>query len=716
MTSKPSGRPCVDRAYNSAAMNRSQQPLLKRHPDDGDKSAAAPPLEIELPEGDADDIGTLEYWLSEAEASSEVVRKKLHEWKNDLASYQGGKPKLLGMNDADIVNVNVAFYNAEGKKPDLFYRTPSVNVTGLEAETLTAGPMVQAILKQKLGRQEINASALMDDVLQDLTVIAGFSATMLCYDAVKVPTMVPTGAQEPKIVNGAPEIDPATGKAVMQPTMAPGQATVWSKYCWDRISPSDFRRPAGFLGSRFDLAPWLGYAFTLDAAMMRKFALDEDSGESLRDDMTLATGEDKRALQTAPRALYICYRASIYDPDEINPERIRELIIVPGVAQTKGRGAAGRVIVHRNSPNQTFDARGKLIQGATGFPIKVFTLRASPEQSFPQSDAAVLRDVASEKSMGRSLMVQQRRRALPMTAADKTRLDKDVIDQIEKGTVQKVVFTNGDPHDLLVPLDSGQWPADNYQFDRIAQQDIDRLSGSGPNQQALTNDSADTATEASIIDQAHATRIAKERERVLEIYLSGVEYLFALLQMFQDHAETVEIIGKDGAAQLERWNKDSIQGRFGFELKPDSSLRTNAAEERGTFLQLFNLAANSPAANPLEFFKALVMKFNEDPTKLVVEALPEKKDTQKLSVPFDMTWLNPAIPGYDARLDFLEANGYTIPAPMRNVPPVAPVQPATPETSGPGGGHEPLKAMTPIPPVSQHHADLTGNLPGPGPM
>lgn len=652
-------------------------------------------------------IGSIKYWEGEVEDAETRLKQLIPGWKHDLAIYAGQKPKLFGVNADDVVSVNVPFYTAEGKQPNLFYSTPFVQVEPEMPESAQAAPLVQEIINFKLGRKGVNAMATMDEVIKDLLVTAGIGCSKVGYERVTVE--VPTNRMEPVLdAAGLPPVDPATGAPVIDPTTGrpPEQLAlvdgkpetkkeaIYSRIYFNRFSPADLRLPRGFTSSRYEHAPWVGWAFPLSSRVLDEHDISSSSVPGLRSELSLRDDSDTTALAEVPMGIEIWYKAYLYDPKVKNPELIRQLVIAPGGSK-RGKNADPRVLVHRDSPWQRFDKIGRFVGGMRGFPIKIFTLRGQPETAYPNSDAKVLRDVANEKSMGRTLMVQQRRRNLPMVAADKNRVTKDTIDQIEKGTVQRIILTDGPADEVLSPLDRSPFPVENFEFDRAAQLDIDRLSAAGANQQSLPNNAADTATEANYIQRAYDNRLSKERERVLEDFLDVAEKVFALIQLFADEEEVIRIMGENRMPQLVTWNKDQIQGRFAFKLKPDSSERTNAAEERELFLRLFNLIANAPGVNTLELIKMLVAKFNLNPKDLVADKLPEAPPQTKPTISLSINPaidLNPESPQYATVIEILKLAGINIP------------QPQGPITSPEG-----------VPPVNQHDADLTGNMPGAGP-
>ncbi len=657
------------------------------------------PAQLDIPLPD-EGIGSLEFWISEIQDSEDHLRQLIPGWRKDLDTYNGAKFTLPNIDPADVVNVNVPFYTAENKQPNLFYTTPLVQASAEMEETKESAPMVQAILNKRLGRSGVNAKALMDQVIKDALVTAGMGASKIGYERVSgtrqikqmVPQLDPLG--QPAIdAQGQTIMVPAIG-ADGKPVMIDERFTIYSNIYWRHFSITNLRIAAGFTSSRYDEAPFLAWVFPLPHALIKEHGLSDTGIARFEDDLMLMGEQDRKKLRDTPMGVEIWYRPALIDGSDPNPERIRQLVIAPGRSK-RGKAGKSTPLLHRNSPWQIFDDEGRFKGGMKGYPIQIFTLRDRPESAFPKSDASVLRDVGEERSMGRTLMVQQRRRNLPMIAADKTQLDKNVLDQIEKGKVQTIILFDGPvSEDAFRALDRSSFPVENFEFDRIAQQDIDRLAASGANQQSLANQRADTATEATYIQRASDNRLSMERERLLETYLGGVEKFFALVQLFSDEDDVIEVIGEDNAKQLMTWNKTKIQGRYGFSLKPDSSERTNAAEERELWLRLFNLIVNAPGIDVVQLIKLTIAKFNVNPESLIAKTPPPQEPPAKLAISVSINPtedLNPSNPAYPNTLHLLKIGGVDVPAP------------AAPVTSAEG-----------VPPVNQHDSEITGGIPGAG--
>lgn len=646
-------------------------------------------------------IGSIEFFLNAVQEAEERMAPELSRWKRDLASYDGRKPVIPGFSADETVNVNVGFYTAENKQPNLFYTTPFVQAESISADTRSREALVQAVINQELGHRVVDAEALMDSVCKDVLVTAGLSPTKIGYECVKVMTQVPTNRQIQKVdANGLPMTDPMTGQPIMTLALDPktGQPEtrempdiIYARRYWKHFSPALLRIPRGFTSSNYDEAPWLGMLFPLPAALLKKHGISPSSVPTLSTDKLLMDDKDAQEYVDAPMGIEIWYKAHLYDENEPNPERIRQLVIAPG--RGKNGTTKGVVLVHRDSPWQEFTPHGAFIRGMKGFPIHVATIRTRPESAYPKSDSSVLADVAFEKCMGRTLMVAQRKRNLPMTAIDKSRATKETVEQLEKGNIQQVILTDGPVDQIMKAVERSNLPAENFEFDRIAQVDIDRLSASGANQQSLASQSADTATEATIQQRAADNRVSKERERLLEWFLKGADKLWALIQLTATNNELVKIVGEDGLEEWKSWAKRDIEGQYLFSLKPDSSERTNAAEERELFLRLFNLIANAPGVNTLELIRMVVKKFNILPKNIVQDQLPEPTGNVKPSLSISINPsidLSPDNPSYPMVLALLKASGVDLP-----------------ETPAP------ITSPEGVPPVNQHDADLTGQRTGP---
>ncbi len=689
----------------------------KQTPDD-----APPELAIPLP---LTGLGSETYWQSEISESEKRRKKYLPLWRKNIDRYRGELPPLTGIGKSEVISVNVDFYNTEQKKPQLFFQTPAIQVSPRQDGLEEAAVVAQHLLNEYLGPHEIDAKRLVEEVLFDVLCPAGFGATKIGYEDRKAQKSAPVNDPQ----TGQPVIDPKTGQPAMQ--MVP--TVIWQHYYWEHIPPEKLLLPATFLGTRYEDAPWLGFEFSedLDTMAQRGGYRDSLSDGGGTDDQTLAPASDKEFLRSGARGYEIWYKASLYDPTVQSPQQYRRLVLVKRTRQRTS------VIVHENSPVQQFDPQtGAYVSGMLGNPIHILTTRAVTDTAYPPSDCTISRPQVDELSLGRSQMVIQRRRNLPLRWFLQSGMSRQQIDKIVAGEIQGLIGLDAPAEGLLGQIAPAQFPRENFTFNDYIQQDVDRYwAMSGP-QSGVHENTTKTATELSLMKSATDTRMAAERERVLSWFVKGVEKLFALFQLFADESQVIAIVGENGDQQLKTWNKQTIQGRYAFSVKPDSSVRIDAAEERDFYLRAYNLLANDPNINRAELVKGLAARLGLDPAKVLQQPPPPPPEKPKVNFSFKgEDLLNPIV------LSILEQTGIQIqpdaiaqaaakalqgqitpppsaqrgasnPGPGTTVPGGAPAK--GPQHPSPVNGQQ--TAASGVAPVNKHAADLTGRPSGRPPL
>jgi len=119
---------------------------------------------------------------------------------------------------------------------------------------------------------------------------------------------------------------------------------------------------------------------------------------------------------------------------------------------------------------------------------------------------------------------------------------------------------------------------------------------------------------------------------VLDWYLKGVKKFSALVARFMTPALAVPLIGEQAASAWDGWNKQQWDGRFVFNVKPDSQIRLDAAAERKFALDLYQFLAKDPHINRVALLRSLLERANLDPSEVLVPKPPEQP--QKPSIAF----------------------------------------------------------------------------------
>lgn len=672
-------------------------------------------------------VNTLAAWKARVDASKAMIDKLKPEWDRNLERYLV-KRATTAAKDEIIVPKDYA--NVEQKKALLFFQTPDVQLEPKMPGLEDAVTLFQAVLNYYLGPHGVNAHVMAREVLTDALCPSGIFATKIAYEpTINGTKQVQTGQQpDPNWQPPSPgEQQPGAILGLNQPTpqppMVPQMATVPNviaeRYLWERISPAKLLLPDDFHGSDFDKASWLGQEFLMDFEPAKKlFGLGDDFKAFAGDDdrrIGKADGTtDTRTKQHKIRGYEIFYKASIFDPTEPNPDRMRLLVLIDGLDQPAK---------HDESPYQITLADGS-IGGMKGNPIHVGALRYVPDQAIPPSDCQMSRFQVDEISKGRTQMIRQRERSIPMRVADLQGIGgEEGLAKLEKNLWQAVIpLENMDPqHPPIVEIARAQFPRENFTFDQVANHDVGETWALDSNQRGTLAETERTATELQIAQNNSNVRMDAERTKFLEWFVAGVSKLGALIQMFATDTSYVAIAGDDGAKRLQAWNKHDIQGEFVYTAKPNSAIRIDAATERQQIIQLYNLLAPNPFINQQELITSVVRKFDLDPSKLVVQPQPKPAELPKISYSFTGVDLNPISPAFPIVLEILRQGGVqlndsAIMAAQKQAMLTTGQPPADAVPHGNSQAPPPSGSQMPMPhggPVNKHQQERTGQRTGP---
>jgi hypothetical protein len=702
---------------------------------------AAPTLKVPVP---MQGVGSEAFWKDQVTDAQKRRKKELPSWKANLSRYRGESPKFFGVRSRETISVNVDFYQTEQKKAQLFFQTPTVVVApkrGMnQPPTIERASLVGEVVNYYLGPHEIDAEALVDTLLLDHLCPAGFGASVLGYEAVTTNVQMPVAAPP-----AAPSGPPLAGITSSGPVMPPGplagtpfqpqapppmQAVpqkLWCRFYWDRIEPEKLLIPAQFRSTDWAKAPWLGYEVDLDQdqAADQRLLPRKSLGVGPVGD-TLSSPNDSEFLSECSHAYVIWYRASVYDSTVQNPEIYRRLVLM---ASDKMQPT---VAVHEPSPFQTLDRAGRVVKGLRGNPIHLLSIRPMTGSAYAPSDCTISRAASDELSLGRTQMMLQKRRSLPQRGVDTNMVDKTVVDKMVSGEIQEIIPIKGDPNLAVKPIGMSVFQRENFEFNNITQQDIDRLWALGANQQSVVASGSKTATELSLIQQATDTRLTKERNNVLAWYAAGAEKLAALLEMFADQADLLPILGPDGWATWQQAAQDPTPMRFLFSIKPDSSMREDAAAEQTRLLNAYNMLARDPHFNRVAFLSYVCERFSLDPATFVIPQIPQAppdppkptislkaEDLQDASVIELLRQFGLIISPDTVTQTVAAATGHPLPPAQPPTPQSAPAPQAVPPGPQPRGRTRQLPhpgGAEKMAPIVQHQADRTGERSGPPPL
>lgn len=534
----------------------------------------------------------------------------LAEWQTNLDAYNG--TPLKNQPTRDWVNPNTDFADVEQKKSTLFFTTPEIHCTAKEPLAQGMEHVVllkQAVLNDKLGPNGVNAKRLMDKVLFDALCPSGWGATKIGYDATTRPVDQP---------------DPNTGQSTSV------DVTVYEEWYWEHISPRKLLVPEDFFDNEFDKSPWIGMDIALPRlTAIRKYNLPDDfrsisSSDPAVFDQPQGVTDTSRDLVTG---VEIWYKAALEDESVFHPEMQRVLVLIDGLDDAPAR--------HIDSPNQSLDQMGRLTPDSmVGYPIHVLTLRDLTDSAYIRSDCSMIRDLNDQFGKFLTTQVKQRETSIPMRIADQSIVTPDVMTKITEGDYGSIIPMMSINPPPIIEIARAQYPRESNAAAERFERQIAKTLALDSNQQGVKGDTERTATELTIVANNASVRMKAERNRAINFFLRGVEKFDSLLQRFATETTAIQILGPQGQQEWSTWNKDTIAGRFGYTIKPDSGLDLDEATVRKQALDTYNFLGKDPLVDRSYLIQELAPALHLDPIKIKAPPPPPQVDKPSISIAF----------------------------------------------------------------------------------
>ena len=592
----------------------------------------------------------LEFWRDEIERAERAAKVYHPEWDENVQWYTGKSPDAAAMvgKNSDFVNVNVDFYQVEQKQATLFYETPDLQLSlkgtlmgspqpGMPPQPMPP-PLAAAVTKAHrelmnaiLGEDHIDVLTTVELATKDCLGVSGTGPVVIGYQ----PTLrdVPAPMQPGAMLN----------------LQASVKVPIHEKWFADYFSRKKFLIPADFKSTDWDKAPWLGMRFRMPLSVARREfpTLPPDfTGTTTRDEHVLDNHKrsDEATSQPYVDGQILWYRAAAFEEAAVHPELFRELILIDGLEQEAR---------HRDSPHQTILPNGRLSgDSLIGNPITPLTIRSVPDSAYVPADSQMTRPLVRELCKFRTQMVQERDANRSRVLYDVDKLPPEVIARIEDGSLGSLIGVEGGAlaggiASIMSEVVKSSPGRQAYIANDYIQRDIDKTLAIGPAQAGVNDGDESSATQSAIVDRAAQTRQAREQRQVLRWYLRLVDKVSSLVCRYMTPQLAAEYIGQEAAMAWGMWDKKASSARIMFKAKPDSQIRLDAAAERKFWLDTYQFTANDPNTIRVEVLKKVFEKGGEDPSKFVVDQLPEKApEPPAVSFAIKTESLNPLMPEY----------------------------------------------------------------------
>lgn len=602
----------------------------------------AAPAESDTDTAKADDGTIAKDFKKEVETSKTQRRKYTSEWKDNIqlrtgkagaSVYTGGV--RTGLADDDRSEINPDWALTKTKIANLYSQVPQVQITHENKAYAAAIPPFAKALNYELGEKRANIGVPMEEVLNDVVNASGVAAILVGYaarfDTVMVPAtdpmlghLAPPPPTQPGAVLGLSGAGAVPGQpaAPAPAPMVPSEKLVSDMIFGKRISPGNLLWPKLFVGSCFDNADWVGYSDALgwvEAAAEWKLTEEDKakltgSGEApTQDNLRL---DDEKGAATPPmvrfdRLFYWRYKV---DPAEKSFDAIWEIVFVEGRDEP----------VH-HAPwkgQQKDEVTGKYI-GACKFPLRFLTLTYISDNPIPPSDTSAGRAQVNDLRRSRSQMFQNRERSTPLRWFDVNRIDPTIQDNLQKGTVQGLIPTNGDGSRSIGEIARASYPAEDFSFDATVKQDLLESWQIGPGQMGLPQGGKKTKDEVNLQQQNFATRIGQERARVANFFLGVCDIVAGYLVLYSDFPT---LTPEEQHAMRAAWDSKHIIHRLVLKIRPDSTIALDTQARIARLMQFLNMTAKSGFVNVQPVITEIAELSGLDPSEVVVTPQPKVEE------------------------------------------------------------------------------------------
>jgi hypothetical protein len=607
-----------------------------------------------------DGTGSAQWWTTQLDWAADVRKTLLPRWQKHVNAYLDE----LTANTPDAIRVNIEYEKTEQKRHQLFPLNPALSLkpnprtlrdladpaTGAPRDLRKAVAIFKERIQRMAGPKELDTKSLIDMLCFDVLCPAGLAMCKVGYERFEdgsIPVQIGTEEiKQPGSILGL--------QSMTVPKYGEGPNIVYERYFASRISMAKALIPPDFTGKHYSRdCDWLAYDFFIYRAdaLARKWKVPKGKAFGGDDDNRLVRLDRQGDRSDQLKFREVFFYASRIDSSVAHPQKIRRLVFIDGVKEP---------VVCEDYKDQRWDARGRLAGGLKTLPLKVLTLRYVSDSPFPPSDCRISGRQGDELSEFRSLQMLHKRKARSMRAMDINRiLDDKVKAKILNGeNYYDIIPVDGDPEKLMALIPDPQVPRDNYAACDYLMADVNRLWAMGEAAQGVKAKGGTTATEIAAISSATAGRLEAEKAAVVKFWVEIMEDEAALVQLYADTEDYVEIVGPDGAKSVEPFTKHTVAGmEFLFDIVPDSASPPDAAADRDLALNRYNLLANDPFIVREQLVRDTVETYGGDPDRLVKAPEPAPPEKPKIALSIKGEDLNPMMPQYANVVAVLEAAG-----------------------------------------------------------
>jgi hypothetical protein len=586
--------------------------------------------EEETPEPvETTDSEQLAFFRKRISACKRKRRNLIDNWSKNV-DYRRGKPFQTATDD-DQIAVNLDWSFTKSKITALFSQVPQVRISH-PPESYFAGEWLPAFERRLNDRiTEAGVEAAFEEVLPDCINAAGVGGVLVSYEAVTEDREVPAidiASLPPQMQLEMQLTGKINGEDIPMETVP---VTVDSRYNIRRISPSDLLWEISFKGSDFDNSSWVGHSGRMTwPSAKREFKLtDEDKDDAMGTDINPNTQivpdieHESLAVDDQVGFDEIYYKVSEYRADATSYDRIQRVVFLHG---------RDKPVIDEPWNGQEFDEEGGVLIGALQFPIRILTLSYLTDESIPPSDTAVGRSQVDEINKGRTQIIQQRDRSMPVRWFDVNRVDPAVQHTLMRGQWQAAIPVQGVGDRVIGEVARAGMPGESYLFDTTAKRDLQETWGVGPNQLG-SGTGIETRGEAALMQSHFSSKVGRERARVGSFFVGIARVLGGLMCLYED----ASVFGEGYSPRFSRLLRYSILA--------DSTVLIDSNQRLERLNGFLNMYGQSGYVQLEPVLKEIATLIGLDPNVVIKAPEPQQPDEPNVSIRFSGTedLMNPLV-------------------------------------------------------------------------
>lgn len=572
-----------------------------------------------------------------------VKREFIPEWSDNI-DYRRGKPFDTD-SDQDRIAITADWSNTKRKEAQLFSQVPKIRLKTRRRWSQVLTPDARTVFQNKVNDQidDIDFGAVMRECNANVINAAGICAAIVTFESRSEQRDMPKPSGPlagypvlPPPANGQPQAEGSI------PPPAPVQIayTTAKRFDCRAISPADLLWDVSFTGSDWNKIPLIGESGRMHwGQAIKEFGYDAETrpnglregdkeqvcgSDSRNDQDSLTHSVDRQRYKDSDVVNYdqVFYRKFYFDENETSFEAIQRVVYV--------RGRQGEPVIDELWSGQrkvpvpgTSDTA---IVGSCKYPIQVATLTYITDEAIPPSDTAMGRPQVDELSMGRSMMMAQRRFSMPWRWFNNNLVPPEIVTQLMRGEWQGAVPLNGSGDKVMGEVVRANYPREDFEFDRVAKAELDStwnlgtsMSGGGSG-----NTQVRSAAEAEAVQANMSTVIAMDRAQMVKLFCGLAEVLAGEMALYADFTPEEE-------QALKTWDRQKLASYFLYTVRGDASVLLDARQRYAQLKEFWNATAKSGMVDEVPILQEMAT-LNDIDEEYVHQAPPPPPPQMNISL------------------------------------------------------------------------------------